>query len=27
VRERQFISKLSWANESCPVGKWGPVLS
>jgi hypothetical protein len=25
VRERQFISKLSWARESCPVGKWGPV--
>jgi hypothetical protein len=23
VRERQFVSKLSWANESCPVGKWG----
>lgn len=25
VRERQFISKLSWANERCPAGKWGPV--
>jgi hypothetical protein len=25
VRERKFLSKLSWANESCPVGKWGPV--
>lgn len=24
VREAKFISKLSWANESCPVGKWGP---
>jgi len=23
VREKKFISKLSWANESCPVGKWG----
>lgn len=22
VRERKFLSKLSWANESCPVGKW-----
>lgn len=22
VREKQFISKLSWANEKCPVGKW-----
>ena len=25
VREARFVSKLSWANESCPVGKWGPV--
>jgi hypothetical protein len=25
VREKKFFSKLSWANESCPVGKWGPV--
>lgn len=24
VREKKFVSKLSWANESCPVGKWGP---
>jgi hypothetical protein len=23
-RERAYISKLSWAGESCPVGKWGP---
>lgn len=21
-RERRFISKLSWAGEKCPVGKW-----
>ena len=27
VREARFVSKLSWANESCPVGKWGPVAS
>ena len=27
VREKKFLSKLSWANESCPVGKWGPVVS
>lgn len=27
VREKKFLSKLSWANESCPVGKWGPVAS
>jgi hypothetical protein len=25
VREKQFISKLAWADQSCPVGKWGPV--
>jgi hypothetical protein len=25
IRERAYISKLSWAGESCPVGKWGPV--
>lgn len=24
VREKRFVSKLSWANERCPVGKWGP---
>lgn len=23
VREKKFISKLSWAHEECPVGKWG----
>lgn len=27
VREKKFLSKLSWANEKCPVGKWGPVAS
>jgi hypothetical protein len=27
VRAKQFLSKLSWAGESCPVGKWGPVSS
>ena len=25
VRESRFVSKLSWANEKCPAGKWGPV--
>jgi hypothetical protein len=25
VRERAFVSKLAWAGEKCPVGKWGPV--
>lgn len=24
VRESRFLSKLAWANEACPVGKWGP---
>lgn len=24
VRESRFVSKLAWANESCPAGKWGP---
>jgi len=24
-RERAYISKLHWADQSCPVGKWGPV--
>ena len=23
VREKRWLSKLSWAGESCPVGKWG----
>jgi|688.fasta_scaffold155374_3 hypothetical protein len=27
TRNRKFISKLSWAGESCPVGKWGPASS
>ena len=25
VRESRFVSKLAWANEKCPVGKWSPV--
>jgi hypothetical protein len=24
VRESRFVSKLAWAGEKCPVGKWGP---
>ena len=24
-REKNLISKLAWADQSCPVGKWGPV--
>jgi hypothetical protein len=23
-RERTYMGKLSWADQSCPVGKWGP---
>jgi hypothetical protein len=23
VRAKQYISKLSWADSACPVGKWG----
>lgn len=23
-RHKKFISKLSWAEQRCPVGKWGP---
>jgi hypothetical protein len=23
VRARQYVSKLSWADSECPVGKWG----
>jgi len=29
IQEKRFLSKLSWANESCPATppKWGPVNS
>jgi hypothetical protein len=23
VREKQFVSKLAWADSECPAGKWG----
>jgi hypothetical protein len=23
-RNKKFISKLAWADQSCPIGKWGP---
>lgn len=23
-RDRKFVSKLAWADQSCPEGKWGP---
>lgn len=26
VRNKQFISKLAWADQECPIGKWGKVL-
>lgn len=25
VRAKQYVSKLSWADSECPVGKWGKV--
>lgn len=25
VREKIYMNKLAWADQSCPVGKWGPV--
>lgn len=27
VRERNYLSKLSWADQSCPVGKWAAEAS
>jgi hypothetical protein len=27
ARDKAIISKLAWAEQSCPVGKWGPILS
>jgi len=26
VRAKQYVSKLSWADSECPVGKWGKEL-
>lgn len=26
-RDRKFVSKLAWADQSCPVGKWGPAAT
>jgi hypothetical protein len=25
ARVRGYVSKLSWADQSCPAGKWGPI--
>lgn len=25
VREKIYMNKLAWADQSCPVGKWGPI--
>ena len=27
ARKRGFVSKLSWADQECPVGKWGKATS
>jgi hypothetical protein len=25
LRERVYMNKLAWADQACPVGKWGPI--
>jgi hypothetical protein len=25
VREKIYMNKLAWADQSCPIGKWGPI--
>jgi hypothetical protein len=25
LREKVYMNKLAWADQSCPVGKWGPI--
>ena len=25
LRHRQFVSKLAWADQECPIGKWGKI--
>jgi len=25
IRTKQFVSKLAWADQECPVGKWGKI--
>lgn len=25
ARERKFLNKLAWADQKCPIGKWGPI--
>lgn len=25
-REQQFLSKLAWLDQSCPLGKWPPIV-
>lgn len=27
ARDRKFVSKLAWADQSCPAGKWGPAVT
>lgn len=26
ARAKKYISKIAWADQGCPVGKWGPVV-
>lgn len=25
IRTKQFVSKLAWADQECPIGKWGKI--
>ena len=27
IRNKQFVSKLAWADQECPVGKWGKIVN
>jgi len=27
IRNKQFVSKLAWADQECPVGKWGKLVN
>lgn len=27
IRNKQFVSKLAWADQECPVGKWGKIIN
>lgn len=27
IRNKQFVSKLAWADQECPIGKWGKITN